>query len=191
MEAARRAGAPDPRVPGITKAVRQQLQRWRRQRAFVILVAEDRLTGEVLGSAAVSLAQPEAALPPPFPTVKPRRAYVRHACSDACHCPACHSALRACRCAARALTASPSPLPSTPAPAAQVSNIAVRSGWRRHGVATALLQQCERQARLWRNDSLWLHVEVNNEAALLVRCRQAFLLLQAFVLLQACCGGCC
>lgn len=36
---------------------RQQIVRWRRQRAFAVLVAEDRLSGELLGSAAISLAQ--------------------------------------------------------------------------------------------------------------------------------------
>lgn len=38
-------------------ARRQQLARWRRQRAFAVLVAEDRSSGELLGSAAVSMAQ--------------------------------------------------------------------------------------------------------------------------------------
>lgn len=65
--------------------------------------------------------QPEAALPPPFPTTKPRRTYV--------------------------------------------SNIATLPQHRRKGVASALLRQCERQARLWRRDSLWLHVELDNVAA--------------------------
>ncbi|KAL4428386.1 hypothetical protein ABPG75_002475 [Micractinium tetrahymenae] len=101
---------------------RQQAERWRRQRSFVVLVAEDCVSGEVLGCAAVSLAQPEAALPPPFPTSKPRRVYV--------------------------------------------SNIAVLPQHRRQGVGSLLLQQCERQARLWRQDSLWLHVELKNADAL-------------------------
>ena len=65
--------------------------------------------------------QPEAALPPPFPTTKPRRTYV--------------------------------------------SNIATLPQHRRKGVATELLRRCERQARLWRRDSLWLHVEIDNAAA--------------------------
>ncbi|KAL4439267.1 hypothetical protein ABPG77_004169 [Micractinium sp. CCAP 211/92] len=101
---------------------RQQAERWRRQRSFIVLVAEDCSSGEVLGCAAVSLAQPEAALPPPFPTSKPRRVYV--------------------------------------------SNIAVLPQHRRQGVGTLLLQTCERQARLWRQDSLWLHVELKNDDAL-------------------------
>ena len=101
------------------------MERWRRQRFFVVLVAEDWANGQVLGSAAVSLAQPEAALPPPFPTSKPRRVYV--------------------------------------------SNIAVLPQHRRQGVATALVRRCERQARLWRQDSLWLHCELTNDAALQVR----------------------
>ena len=69
--------------------------------------------------------QPEAALPPPFPTAKPRRAYI--------------------------------------------SNMAVLQQHRRRGVATALLRQCERMARLWRRDSLWLHVDLRNQAAMQVR----------------------
>ncbi|PRW44553.1 GCN5-related N-acetyltransferase [Chlorella sorokiniana] len=120
-EAARRSGRPPLMVPVLTQADRQQVQRWRRQRSFVVLVAEDPSSGELLGSAAVSLAQPEAALPPPFPTTKPRRTYV--------------------------------------------SNIATLPQHRRKGVATALLRQCERQARLWRRDSLWLHVELDNAPA--------------------------
>ncbi|KAI7842964.1 hypothetical protein COHA_003469 [Chlorella ohadii] len=120
-EAARRSGRPPVAVPVLTQADRLQVERWRRQRSFVVLVAEDPSSGALLGSAAVSLAQPEAALPPPFPTTKPRRTYV--------------------------------------------SNIATLPQHRRKGVATALLRQCERQARLWRRDSLWLHVEMDNAPA--------------------------
>lgn len=57
--------------------------------------------------------------------------------------------------------------PAAPCPA-DVSNIAVSGAHRRRGVGTALLQRCERQARLWRQDSLWLHVELTNKAALKV-----------------------
>jgi ribosomal protein S18 acetylase RimI-like enzyme len=117
-------GEPSERVPPLTPGERAQLAQWRRRRSFVVLVAEDRQSGELLGSATVSLAQPEAALPPPFPTSKPRRVYV--------------------------------------------SNIAVLPSHRRRGVATALLRQSERQARLWRRDSLWLHCELQNEAGLQV-----------------------
>jgi ribosomal protein S18 acetylase RimI-like enzyme len=124
-ELARRNGQPSP-VPRLSPADRQQMQLLRRRRSFVVLVAEDRCSGELLGSATVSLAQPEAALPPPFPTSAPRRVYV--------------------------------------------SNIAVLQQYRRQGVASALLQQSERQARLWRNDSLWLHCEAANTAALKVCC---------------------
>ncbi|KAL4858893.1 N-alpha-acetyltransferase [Chlorella vulgaris] len=120
-ELARRNGQPAP-MPRLSPADRQQMQLLRRRRSFVVLVAEDRCSGELLGSATVSLAQPEAALPPPFPTSAPRRVYV--------------------------------------------SNIAVLQQYRRQGVASALLQQSERQARLWRNDSLWLHCEAANTAAL-------------------------
>lgn len=113
---------PLPLPPIFPPACRQQVQQWRRRRSFVVLVAEDRASGELLGSATVSLAQPEAALPPPFPTSKPRRVYV--------------------------------------------SNIAVLPRHRRRGVASALLAQSERQARLWRRDSLWLHCELSNKPAL-------------------------
>ena len=79
----------------------------------------------VLPSLLPTPVQPEAALPPPFPTAKPRRAYI--------------------------------------------SNMAVLQQYRRRGVATALLRQCERMARLWRRDSLWLHVDLRNQAAIKVR----------------------
>ncbi|EFN55373.1 hypothetical protein CHLNCDRAFT_134424 [Chlorella variabilis] len=121
-ELARRSGQPTAALRPPTLAERQQVQQWRRRRSFVVLVAEDRASGELLGSATVSLAQPEAALPPPFPTSKPRRVYV--------------------------------------------SNIAVLPRHRRRGVASALLAQSERQARLWRRDSLWLHCELSNKPAL-------------------------
>lgn len=119
-ELARRRGGAAAVVPVVTQADRQQLERWRQRRSFVVLVAVERASGQVLGSAAVSLATPEAVLPPPWPTSKPRRVYV--------------------------------------------SNIAVAVEHRRQGVATALLRRCERQARLWRQDSLWLHCELRNPA---------------------------
>lgn len=58
--------------------------------------------------------------------------------------------------------------------ALQVSNIAVPFEHRRQGVGTALLNRCERQARLWRQDSLWLHVELSNKPALLLYERQGY-----------------
>ncbi len=49
-----------PRHPSLAAPLaprRQQAERWRRQRSFIVLVAEDCSSGEVLGCAAVSLAQ--------------------------------------------------------------------------------------------------------------------------------------
>jgi len=70
---------------------------------------------------AVTLARPEAVLPPPFPTSARLRCYI--------------------------------------------SNMAVAPDHRRQGVATAMLNKCERIARLWGQTSAWLHVEIANEDA--------------------------
>lgn len=94
----------------------------RRLRQLFIFVAEDIHTQNIVGCASVSIARPEAALPPPFPTGKPFRCYA--------------------------------------------SNIAVQETHRRRGLGRRLLQQCERIARLWYHDSLWLHVESDNTPAL-------------------------
>ncbi|GBF95577.1 hypothetical protein Rsub_08558 [Raphidocelis subcapitata] len=51
-------------------------QRWRRCRQFTCLLAEDADTGRAAGCCFVSVSQPEAALPPPFPSAAPQRAYV-------------------------------------------------------------------------------------------------------------------
>ena len=64
------------RPPPPTAAERARQDRWLRQRAFNCLLAVDALTGEVVAGAALTLARPEAALPPPFPTTKRHRAYV-------------------------------------------------------------------------------------------------------------------
>lgn len=53
--------------------LRRQLERWQRQRQFVVLLAEDAATGQLLGAVTVSLTRCEAALPPPLPTSKPLR----------------------------------------------------------------------------------------------------------------------
>lgn len=46
-----------------------------------------------------------------------------------------------------------------------ISNLAVEQGWRRQGVATALLQSCEHMARCWQVHELRLHVMEDNLAA--------------------------
>ena len=72
--------SPAPPAPAAwpeTPEQRGQVRRWRRQRQFVLLVAEDPTSGELLGTAALTLAQPEAVLPAPFPTNKPLRVYCR------------------------------------------------------------------------------------------------------------------
>lgn len=69
----------------------------------------------------MTLARPEAVLPPPFPTTARLRCYI--------------------------------------------SNMAVAPNHRCQGVATKMLNRCERIARLWGQTSTWLHVEIENEAA--------------------------
>ena len=113
--------APHP-TRALTPEERTQLAVWRRKRTFRCLVATQPATEEVAGCVALSLARPEAALPPPFPTNKQLRCYV--------------------------------------------SNMAVAEGHRRRGLAAALLQECERAARRWGEDSIWLHVDVGNDAAM-------------------------
>jgi ribosomal protein S18 acetylase RimI-like enzyme len=59
-----------------TAEMRANRSRWRRQRSFTCIIAEERSTRAVVAAAVLSLARPEAALPPPFPTFKPLKAYV-------------------------------------------------------------------------------------------------------------------
>jgi len=60
--------APPPR--------RREAARWRRNRQFVCLVAEDAASGQLLGTATCSMLRPEALLPAPLPSGAPWRAYV-------------------------------------------------------------------------------------------------------------------
>ena len=52
------------------------LQRRLRRRSFYCFIAEDRNTSQVVGCVALTLAKPEAVLPPPFPTSARIRCYV-------------------------------------------------------------------------------------------------------------------
>ncbi|MGP1384719.1 MAG: GNAT family N-acetyltransferase [Thainema sp.] len=57
-----------------------------------------------------------------------------------------------------------------PSDSLYISNLAVRAGYRRQGVAQALLQQCEQMARTWRFQFIYLHVlETNVKARSLYR----------------------
>ncbi|GAB4140885.1 MAG: N-acetyltransferase [Cyanobacteria bacterium J069] len=49
-----------------------------------------------------------------------------------------------------------------------ISNLAVRSGYRRRGIALQLLQTCDRIAAEWRFPDLYLHTLENNTAARLL-----------------------
>ncbi|KAK9835312.1 hypothetical protein WJX81_000957 [Elliptochloris bilobata] len=60
----------------------------------------------------------------------------------------------------------PPPFPSSSPVRCYVANMAVAPGFRRRGAATALLRSCARLATLWGQDSLWLHVDADNAAAL-------------------------
>lgn len=74
-----------------------------------------------IGSATLRVCAPEALLPEPFPSIKPRVPYV--------------------------------------------SNVAVRAEARGRGAASSMLDKCERAARSWGYDHLWLHVDVCNQSA--------------------------
>lgn len=52
-----------------------------------------------------------------------------------------------------------------PSDSLYISNLAVRAGYRRRGVAQALLQQCEQMACAWRFQSIYLHVLETNVKA--------------------------
>ncbi|GLC35451.1 hypothetical protein PLESTB_000205700 [Pleodorina starrii] len=146
-ELAAMRGEPARFVTQVSPQDVRMIQRWRRSRQFMVLVAAEkepssspsspphasgpqgdrnggaapRDGGPVVACATLSLMQPEALLPPPFPSAKPFRCYV--------------------------------------------SNMAVAPSHRRRGLARRLLQQCERVARLWGHSSLWLHVKGSNAGA--------------------------
>ncbi|GIL75593.1 hypothetical protein Vretimale_15119 [Volvox reticuliferus] len=145
-------GEPTRFVTQLSTQDMRMVQRWRRSRQFMVLVAVEKEAkllpamspivasgasssrkgdagkgsaasqrGTVVAGATLSLMQPEALLPPPFPSSKPFRLYV--------------------------------------------SNMSVLPSHRRRGLARRLLLQCERVARLWGHSSLWLHVKRTNSGA--------------------------
>lgn len=59
----------------------------------------------------------------------------------------------------------PPPLPTRAPQRCYIGNMAVAIPRRRQGVAKALLQACERVAKRWRYDSVWLHTETSNASA--------------------------
>jgi len=69
-------------------------------------------------------------------------------------------------CLARPEAALPPPFPTRAQQRFYVSNLAVAAPHRRRGVASQLLIQCERLAKAWRHDSIWLQVDNVNEASL-------------------------
>lgn len=60
-----------------------------------------------------------------------------------------------------------------------ISNLAVGQGFRRRGIATALLKSCEQVARQWQIGELRLHVMEDNPAARALYRDAGFLILQA------------
>lgn len=67
---------------------------------------------------------------------------------------------------ARCESALPPPFPTMKPFRCYASNIVVKPGFRRRGLGKKLVQQCERVARLWGEESIWLHVDSTNDAAL-------------------------
>lgn len=67
---------------------------------------------------------------------------------------------------ARCESALPPPFPTSKPYRCYASNIVVVDEHRRNGIGERLVFQCERVARLWGEESLWLHVEENNIPAL-------------------------
>ncbi|PNW74000.1 hypothetical protein CHLRE_13g581150v5 [Chlamydomonas reinhardtii] len=156
----------------------RNLQRLRRARQFLVLVAEERPTaeaGEAGGQASASSSvaaeaaaepEPEAAAPGPGPG------------SAACATGAAASAAAygGARRRGQAVAAAslsllqpeallPPPFPSNKPYRLYVSNMSVVPAHRRRGLAKRLLLQCERVARLWGHESIWLHVKRSNAAA--------------------------
>lgn len=60
-----------------------------------------------------------------------------------------------------------------------ISNLAVGQGFRRRGIATALLKSCEQVSRQWQIDELRLHVMEDNPAARALYRNAGFSTLQA------------
>ena len=50
-------------------------------------------------------------------------------------------------------------------PTPYISDLAVRPDYRRLGLATCMIEKCERVAKMWGHSSIWLKVEVSNKAA--------------------------
>lgn len=108
----------------------KEMVRLRQKRQCLTLIS--RLDDEPrwIGSASLRVCAPEALLPEPFPSLKPRVPYV--------------------------------------------SNVAVHIDARGRGVASAMLDKCERASRMWGYDYIWLHVDVNNPRALAMYERRGY-----------------
>ncbi len=59
----------------------------------------------------------------------------------------------------------PPPFPAKGLPRFYLGNMVVREDYRRKGIATDLLRECETLARRWKCDSIWLHVGVASPGA--------------------------
>ena len=120
----RRSSSLSPAAAAAERRAAFQL-RQRRRRSFFFCVVENSTSlseeKEIVGCVALTLARPEAMMPPPFPTQAPIRCYL--------------------------------------------SNMAIAPAHRRQGLAKRLIHRCERLARLWGYTSVWLHVDIENEAA--------------------------
>lgn len=72
----------------------------------------------------------------------------------------------------------PPPFPTTAPLRMYLCNMAVHTGHRRRGVAKALLQEAQRLGKRWGQDTLWLHVETHNVAALQLYLGEGFQLVR-------------
>lgn len=77
----------------------------------------------------------------------------------------------------QAAAALPAPFPSLAPWVPYVSSLAVSPDQRRKGVAKRLIDQCERIARLWGQQSIYLHVSGSNTSAISLYLKSGFVLL--------------
>lgn len=83
---------------------------------------------------------------------------------------------------ARCESALPPPFPTSKPYRCYASNIVVDEDHRREGLASLLVNRCELLARAWGESSLWLHVEMDNEAAVSLYDKLSYVPMEYFAL---------